>query len=570
MATKLKLKSLHRDLDLIDRDLGVEKWEILNFGKVKPHPEKSETYICTICIVPAFWSEPNSLWYRLSKNDRKARTIYKPIDIDKLTSIIPGTILDNRNKVLGINSKQMRIPINSQTRTSRSIKLRDIIGDGLLENTPLFTYKNIPCFKIEKIEGDKIITCILPSAELARFYFFSGSKLTRNIMTNSYANSNVIIPGKIEVDDVSKQKTAIVEMEQGFSQSEQLTLAKLSCCEEMRKSASRIYKSILAKEYDKEITYIDTNFFQKEDFEMGVTGYYIDSPHNTIFYGNQIHQTDEHSPFDVLICKPTVDRGRKKEEKDGDKLKTTKKKKKIKVPTPGSEPRLVDSKPFSGSTATVIQSEVPVIDFYEQKEIPIINFENEQLKKYQTQNIVIGEISNNVTTNQNGTALSDATRAIIENLSINEEAQDKDAILVSVQALSEKLKKEKLIVSFFNPTLEEDRFQDGEYVITPNYYKHRFVVMQLTYGLSNYYLFDFYYGSENINRAKLIYDNNKAVISNTTLDFILSNLKLNGYDWDNTFGGIQTQFTEKGFNHNLSKDQFLSGDRIAAFIKAAK
>lgn len=568
MASKLRLKKLHKDLNLIDRDLGVEQWEVLTIGKIKPNPENSETYICTICIIPAFWSEPGSLWKRLNEKQRNEYTIYKKIDIDKLTSIMPGILLNSNNKLLGINSAvKMTVLIDAKTRASRSRQLRDIVGEKFLKETPFLKYKNIPCFQFETVQEGKVITCILPASELARFYFFSGSKLTRAIMENTYFNNNVL-PGRIEIDKISEQKTAIVKMEQGFSPSEERTLAMLACNENMRNSATRIYDSVLAVQYDKEITYIDSYFFQKEDFDMGVTGYYFDTPESSFLVINQIHKTDEKLPFEVLLCEWIVDRSRKKEGKEGKELETIKQKKKVKVIIPGKEPRIVDTKPFSGSSAKVLESDVITVDFdFQKKEIEIVYFQNEQLKKYQAQNTVIGHASNDFTTNQNGTNVSEATRAIIENIALDEETAEKDAILVSVKGLSKKLKEEGLSISFYNTTLDSGRFQNEEHIITPNYYKHRFVLMQITCESSSYYLFDFYYGSENINRAKLIYLPTKGPLRNTSVDSILIQLRQNGYDWDNTYELIKHLYTQKRFNHNLSKEQFLSGTQIAAFIK---
>lgn len=582
MAKKPKIKNFYKDLKLIPESLGIDDWVILNSGRVHADPPNSETYISTICIVPTKWQKENSFWNNLKVEEREKYVLYKPVESDKLCSLIPGTRLNSKSEPLKIDyDDRLIIPIDSKIRASKVIRLRDVKGDKFLENTPFFLYyKNLPCITFEIEKDGKKITCILPTAELARFYFFTGSKITREIMHGTY-NEKVKIPGRIEKSGLTEElKIAVVEMEQGFSESEVITLAKLACSKKMQDSANYIFNTIYVKPEDDEtkenqkvipykLSFPKTNFFQNEDFLMGATGFYF-GPEGTCFYIYQIHQTDEKLPFDTLICKPIVDRGRKKEKSNDNELDTVKKKKKIKHKTPSSELRLVDSKPFSGSTSTVVQNDITTLQFFEQKEIPIINFENEQLKKYQTQNVIIGQVSNNVTTNQNGTTLSDAIRAIIENENCEEEKSDKDAILKSIQALSENLKKDNLIVSFYNPTLENYRFQRTEFIITPNFYKHRFIIMQITFGLSNYYLFDLYYGAENVNRARLIYFPNNGPINNIMMDTITNTLHENHYDWDKTYDVIKHLFKEKRFNHNLSKEQFLSGDRIAAFIKNPK
>lgn len=581
MAKKPKIKSFYKDLNLVYKPLGIDDWVILNSGRVTPNPLKSETYISTICIVPTKWQKDNSFWKNLNEEEREKYILYKKIESDKLCSLIPGIRLNSKNEPLGIDyDDELKIPINSKIRGLNAIRLKDINEGKLIENTPFYyKYSNLPCFKFEIEKDGKQITCILPTAELARFYFFTGSKITREIMHRTYTDK-VKIPGSINKSELTEHKIAVVEMEQGFSESEVITLAKLACSKKMQNSANYIFNTILVEKVaeklaekqdvkQNKLSFPKTNFFQDEDFLMGATGFYFDSE-ATCFYIYQIHQTDEKSPFDALICKPIVDRGRKKGRGDDNELETTKKKKKVKIKTPGTEPRLVDSKPFSGSTSTIVQNEITTLPFFEQEKIPIINFENEQLKKYQTQNIIIGQVSNNITTNQYGTELSDAIRATIENESAQDEKLDKDAILVSVQELAKNLKKEELIVSFYNPTLVDNRFQRIEFIITPNFYKHRFVIMQITFGLSNFYLFDFYYGAENVNRARLIYSPNKGPINNVMMDTITNTLQEKYYDWDKTYDVIKHLFEEKRFNHNLSKEQFLSGDRIAAFIKNPK
>lgn len=540
------------------------EWVILNSGYVK---RVDKNYKIPLQLAPAGWHLEKSSWANLEDSARSASIVMAMVNLEEYETLIPGTKISNTGEYIGWEGYRQIITIDSPGTLNFNKRLFNSLPEILFNKLP-YKYNNpgMPVYSVY----ENGITYLIPKSEIARYYFFVGSKIIRLLSQGLY-NSEVVIPGTVLLNETTQKKTAIVTMSEGFSRREKIVLAQIAVNEKFGESANYIQGSIFQQHVNDAVTYLQTKFFQESLFRLGTTGIFLDPPYNQYFFVNQIHQTDEKPMFDLLVCKPKIDHRSIGDEDERQKLDTKKYKPKKLLFQPGMDVNLTQDDDVISSDITMLQNPVIQEKFFEVKETIITTPEKlAQDKKYEADGefkiIVSGKFSTGLQTSKTATSM----KAAVENIGLIDKEIEHLGILEKLPAFVLAVKGSSSISSaYYNNTNTIQAFREEFFIVNigPSI---NLVILNFDYLGRQFYVFDIYYQDKSMKRTQIIHLMNYGIIPSQQIELIIERIKIHNFSWHETLKNFKpTGYVSKGFNHR-AKNQDLAlvdvGSNINIYI----
>lgn len=540
------------------------QWTVLHHGLVTLLVDKKETYECEIHLVPAYWHNMFSKWHELTEEEKKKFIIKRKVLVDYLGYIIPGTILNGPQLKVKKDKKEIVvIPVYIESKKIKPDFLKNLVDEDILKKTPFYQdHSTLPCIKIEV--DDK--TFLLPTSEIARYYFFKGVKiprcLTLGLYRNEFEDSALLLKNQ-----QTETKSAFVSIKPGYTKEERFVFAELALNEKMRQSADYIKSNIhfcLTTKGRENLAYIKTNFFQEGSFEIASVGDYLDPPHNTIFCVNQIIDTSESLVFDLLRWLPFGgDRRSWKDEKRRELPKKSYKGKKTAY-TPGKDPHLNPAgKPDPTSIPQPLEISDPEESFYfPKKEIQEIKGEKiSQDVQYEGNYIIVRKTGNIYTTNERGEQDSEIIKGYFTELERKQsEALNAEFLEDLDKSLTSKF---KWGIEYFHEQDENIYFKDIRNAIKMLDPKISCTILKLERLEKCFYLFEYSSSNSYLNRTTLLHDPNGMAFNSVKIKNILAAFTESNYSWtskaerDAVDKDPRFDFVViRGFNRNRGKKTF--------------
>jgi|GEM_PF-6050864 len=575
---QILMPSLLENLRLVPHSGGkvevYKDWMIIAQGKISYSPN-DETYSCMVWLAPANWQE---IWPTLNEEARKKYLISKCISIDALGEIVCGTVLNEKNNITKRNdetSNKLIIPINlsiGQNPDFLEKHLEDI--PDIFENLPFHPFlRNLPCVKEVINDSNRLVTCLIPSFEIARFFFFRGNMITRSIIDGSY-REKFKSAAFMNEDEETQKITALVEMDHGFTNGEKIVIGRLATLPEAEKSARYIYSNLLATQNGTE-RYLRTRFPFDNPCLIGATGFYLDPPNNTIYLVSQIHQSTDQLPFDLLRWIPFIDTSSIKDQDKKDKLKEKSYNNFTLRQTPDANASInINNNPDSRTQREEIEINVPSLTFFNLPKVEVHKVEKtEQKNVYKGKNWIINRAGNEFTTKSYGNEIN--IGKIQTSISENDEENLKNYHTKFISIVANCLKKE-YEVSYFHPyNIEGRRFDKIPSAIKHS--NHFFIILKIKTSDNFYfYLFEKAVRSFNKDRTALFYNSNLSEIQEYTVERLL-NFAKDGNKWSAYKNTALKSLVLRGFNH-IESGKFIRAidaaknisDYIASTIKEYK
>ena len=557
MATTRKITSLYEHLvsriKNQEKLASYERWVILNYGQVKL---VDHSYEIPVRLAPASWHSSNSPWadFNITDLDRSQIILTAYINLEEYETMVPGTIISNKGKYLGCDGERMKVLIEAPRDLDPSLRLFDCLPRNLFNKLP-FRHNNpgIPVYKLQAGQ----ITYIIPKTEIARYYFFVGSKITKLLCEGVYENQ-VAIPGILLLNDASGKKTAFVKMSEGYTDREKIVLAQLAVDDHYKKTADFIVKLNFAKKEGAkqkggESNYLQANFFQQTPVAIGCTGLYLDPPHNQYFYVNQIHQTKEARIFDLLVIMPKVDHRQMADQSEREKLLTETYKPKKLLHKPGTKVELTQDPEAISSDSTILQNPILQEKFFEDiQDVVVTTLEKlSQDKKYEAEGTYRIIIDGKVTLSSKVSAKATSMKSVVENIPLLErEIQQLYILNDYMELIKAAINEENTTATFYNNSANEPGFQE-EFHVLPLGSSFSLIVVNFDYNGRQFYLFDLYYQHRSLNRTQILHSKTYGIISAKQIEIIIEMMNKDT-SWNETFKSLKKEFVTKGFNHRVN------------------
>lgn len=552
-----------------------QEWVVLNHGRLEWDKNKKETYESKIWLAPANWYNQNNKWNKLTEEEKKRNLISKLVSVDFLTGIIPGTVLNKKNEIVGRDkNERMIISIPSESANLLPNNIANYLPEEVFKNSPFIYQPNFPCIKIDNINEGKNISILIPSSEIARFYFFKGHKLIRKIFNNSFecefGSSTTII-----TEEKSEIRTLFTNQKEGYTNSERIVLAQLASDENVNESVSYIYNNILSvkskinkKDKKPPLPYIKTRLFQKSAFDMDVSGYYFDPPYNTIYIANQILHTSEKFLFDNLVWHPLIDHRSIKDKERRNNLPINNYKPQPRLGT--SETNLhinPDDKPNSSSIITNFNIELESnSNSFSSKEIAVIKSDKiDQSFQYKGKFTIYNKLGNKITTNEQGDSKSETLKGVLN----YQEKQDTENYIKYhsnfIKELVKGLKIDHLFdVQYFHPN-ENYNFQFKENIVRKNNID-AYIILRVKIKNDCFYIFEHTFRNVHKNRTALLNNPTGIALNENQINDILTIMSSHNYQWLKYSNDPKLNtLNRKGFNHKR-KGKYYSPKKIASNI----
>lgn len=548
------------------------EWVVLNHGQLEWDKIQKETYESKIWLAPANWHNQNNKWNKLTEEDKKRNLISKLVSVDFLTGIIPGTVLNKKNEIVGRDkNERMIISIPSKSADLPTDFIVNYLPKDVFKNSPFIYQPNFPCIKINNINEGKNISILIPSSEIARFYFFKGHKLIRKIFKNSFecefgSSTTIVTEEKPEI------RTLFAHQKEGYTNSERIVLAQLAIDKNVNKSVSYIYNNILSvkSKINKEgkktsLPFIKTKLFQVDEFDMEVSGYYFDSPYNSIYFVNQILHTNEDVLFDNLVWNPLIDHRSIKDKEYRDNLPTNDYKPKPRLAT--SETNLhinPNDKPNSSSIITNFNVELESNpNPFSSKQITVIKSDKiDQSFQYKGKFTIYNKLGNKITTNEQGDSKSEILKGVLN----YQEKQDAENYIKYhsnfIKELVKGLKTDYLFdVQYFHPN-ENYNFQFKENIVRKNDID-AYIILRVKIKNNYFYIFEHTFRNVHKNRTALLNNPTGLALNENQINQILTIMSSHNYQWLKYSKDPKLNtLNRKGFNHK-SKGKYYSPKKIA-------
>lgn len=526
-----------------------EDWVILNPGYVK---DIDKHYHVPVRIAPAGWHLESSHWAKLDLEDksREAAILVSMVRIEEYETLVPGTIISNEGIYKGIEGERRKIYIESPDEIQFGLTLSDCVPGSIFEKLP-YKYKSgkMPVYRVIN-DG---VNYIIPRSELARFYFFVGSKIIRVLCSGLYGKE-VDIPGYLIEKETTGEKIAVVTISEGFSAKEKIVLAKISLDPKFKESADFILTSIIYQEVNKfRPTFLQAKFFQQSPFFLGTTAISLNAPDNTFVFVNQVHQTDESPLFDTLISTPRVDHRMIKDEEERGKLDSTKYQPKKVVHQPDRDVYLTDDEVSMSSDTTLLQNGIiQYDDFFTNKEIKVTTPEKIlQDKKYENDGPYRIIIKRQFTTSPKTSTTATSLKAALENIPLIDNEIDGLLIAERIPLLVKYIVgDQKMIAAYYDESPQIRSFQDDFHIIDIVKPNISIVAINVEFSQRQFYIFDLYFRGDSMKRTQLIYRPQFGIISETDIEMIIVKLKFCNYSWFETLESLgNLNYSSRGFNH---------------------
>lgn len=551
MATTRKITSLYEHLvsriGSQEKLASYERWVILNYGQVKL---VNGSYEIPVRLAPALWHSSNSSWADLTNFERSQLILTAHIKLEEYETMVPGSIISNKGIYLGCDGERKKILIKAPKDLDPSLRLFNCLPKDIFDKLPFRHYNaGIPVYKLQ----DGQITYIIPKTEVARYYFFVGSKITKLLSEGVYEN-NVSIPGILILNEKSNKKTAFVKISEGYTDREKIVLAKLAVDEDYRRTADFFMKKNFAKPERSTPAYLQANFFQQSQVFLGATGIYLDPPHNNHFYVNQIHQTKEDQIFNLLVCIPKIDHRQAADQSEREKLMVETYKPKKLLHKPGLKVELTEDTEAISSDSTILQNPIlQEIFFKDVQDVLVTTLEKlSQDKRYEADGSFRIIIGGKVTLSSKVSAKATSMRGVVENIPLLEREVEQLYILRDyLELIKAAINDGNITASFYSNAASEPCFQE-EFDTLPLGPSFNLVVVNFDCNGRQFYVFDLYSGHKSMNRTQIVHSKAYGIISPKQIEVIIGKLNME-LSWNETFKKLQETFTTKGFNHRVDQ-----------------